>query len=133
MGHRSDDTFQHYISSVSGVDSQSIMLDRDPDTQTVEFLRSMITSLDPKAPPPPGSLLARSGPVKVRERYLEEREEYFKSMAAFRVRSEQDCTTEAPSDQSGIEEHHMARPLPSTYFRAFLRYDEDRAAVIQNF
>jgi integrase len=40
MGHVFDNTMQHYISGVSGVDTQSIMLDRPPMQSLRDHLRS---------------------------------------------------------------------------------------------
>lgn len=50
MGHVSDDTMQYYISSVSGVDTQSIMLDRAPMQSLIDHLRSMANRHDAEAP-----------------------------------------------------------------------------------
>ncbi|PPJ60936.1 hypothetical protein CBER1_08602 [Cercospora berteroae] len=40
MGHKSDDTFLHYISSVSAVDTQAMLHERDPETELLEFIKS---------------------------------------------------------------------------------------------
>ncbi|THV66362.1 hypothetical protein D6D28_08415 [Aureobasidium pullulans] len=50
MGHVSDDTMQYYISSTSGVDTQSIMHDREPLQNLIDHLRSMANRHDPEAP-----------------------------------------------------------------------------------
>lgn len=57
MGHKSDDTFMHYISRISGVDVQSIMNNEVPDQPTIDYLRSMRTNIDFDAPRPRGSSL----------------------------------------------------------------------------
>ncbi|KEQ83187.1 hypothetical protein M438DRAFT_336521 [Aureobasidium pullulans EXF-150] len=50
MGHKSDDTFQYYISRISGVDTQSIMLGREPRQELMDHVRSMANHHDPVAP-----------------------------------------------------------------------------------
>ncbi|THX79856.1 hypothetical protein D6D05_04782 [Aureobasidium pullulans] len=69
MGHKSDDTFQYYISRISGVDTQSIMLGREPRQELMDHVRSMANHHDPVAPTRTGSRLTdarRSGePIPV--------------------------------------------------------------------
>lgn len=50
IGHVSNDTMQYYISSVSGIDTQSIMHDRPLMQSLIDHLRSMANRHDAKAP-----------------------------------------------------------------------------------
>jgi len=66
MGHKSDDTFLNYISNRSGVDTQSIVLGRDQQTDIIDFVRSMAIKVNQSAPVPHGSRLTHA-----RRRYSE--------------------------------------------------------------
>lgn len=60
MGHKSDDTFMHYISNRSGIDSQSIVLKRPQMTGVIEAMCSMRLDVNHAAPVPHGSLLTHA-------------------------------------------------------------------------
>lgn len=57
MGHKSDDTFLYYISNKSGIDTQSIVLGHNQQTEVIDFVRSMAVDVNQSAPVPHGSRL----------------------------------------------------------------------------
>lgn len=70
IGHKSEDVFLRYISNKSGIDSQSIVLQRPQQKLLIDALRSMQLDVDLKAPLPHGSRL-----IDARRRYVQDMEE----------------------------------------------------------
>lgn len=60
MGHKSNDTFQYYISRVSGVDTQSLVLGWEPRQGLLDHVRSMAMHQDIAAPSHHGSRLTHA-------------------------------------------------------------------------
>lgn len=61
IGHQNDSTFQHYLSSSSTVDGQSMVLGRDIEQDVLDRLASIATKVDFNAPKPHGASLVDVG------------------------------------------------------------------------
>ncbi|KAF2174444.1 hypothetical protein K469DRAFT_675779 [Zopfia rhizophila CBS 207.26] len=146
MGHKHDDTFQAYISRISGVDSQSIMLDQPQREELFDVLRSMAMDRQLDAPMPPGSKLTaprRARPESFspgqdykilremqRDEYLKEREDFFKRGPFERIET---CQAE---DAGEIEDDGVLVLPPrsaSRFLSTVLKYQFSRAQVAKNF
>ncbi|KAF1937317.1 hypothetical protein EJ02DRAFT_437966 [Clathrospora elynae] len=57
LGHKSDQIFQSYITSVIGIDTQNVVRQKPEDSTHVDFSRSIALTRDVAAPRPQGSLL----------------------------------------------------------------------------
>ncbi|KAI7489735.1 hypothetical protein KC357_g2124 [Hortaea werneckii] len=132
MGHMNDNTFQSYISRISGVDVQAIINGKEQDQETIDWLCSMRTRLDTTAPRPSGSLLSenrfwRNGVATVQgsssfisdfRRAIQEHED--------RVNIFEGVEVAAPLTSV------VSRPPPSKNLAMYLRYDEPRAAFLKH-
>lgn len=136
MGHKHAATFQHYLSSFSNVDGQSIMLGRPEEQNVVDRLISMASHVDLNAPKPHGSSLVHIGRQNKRtdlQLFRNIHREYFESDKAFQP--------EIPQPDSGEDERNTSygtltvvkRPPASRMLRTYLQWDVDRSAVIDVF
>ncbi|KAF2201612.1 hypothetical protein GQ43DRAFT_29730 [Delitschia confertaspora ATCC 74209] len=57
MGHSDDSIFQHYISSIVGLDSQSFVQGKQQHSELIDYARSMSLGRNTLAPQPPRSTL----------------------------------------------------------------------------
>ncbi|KAI6914838.1 hypothetical protein KC318_g431 [Hortaea werneckii] len=134
MGHMNDDTFQFYISPVSGVDVQSIILGREQDQDTIDWLCSMRPRLDTTAPPPPGSLLSeprywrKSAPAKKEVEMGADASTFHKAVVEHNQRLSLFEGTETAAPLSKV----VSRPPPSKNLAIYLQYDQARGAVLQH-
>ena len=74
MGHKYEDTAQYYVSGFIGIDSQSIIHEREQCLDLYKESSSMMANRNLLAPKPPGSMLTES-PYERTIHVLEEKEE----------------------------------------------------------
>ncbi|KAK3672642.1 hypothetical protein LTR78_007454 [Recurvomyces mirabilis] len=148
MGHKNDDTFQAYISRISGVHVQAIMNGADQDQDTINYLRSMRRDLNVQGPAAPGSSLtdprfwrntvdSQASNVSERLEHMEKRLAYT-AVQTETMRPEHDAGASKASIFEGSESTKplsamVHRPAASKYLKAYLRYDSTRENLIQHF
>ncbi|EOA89662.1 uncharacterized protein SETTUDRAFT_104713 [Exserohilum turcica Et28A] len=130
MGHANDNVFQNYISSMIGIDSQSVVFGRDQRLGLIGNHSSMMLHRNLLAPMPPGSQLAETNPPDTsqnddtdlpydRRKYLkrkafqEERRQFFQG----------ESTTTRSISTNGIR-------TPSRYLRALFKFEVDRRRAV---
>ncbi|TIA51048.1 hypothetical protein D6C77_08997 [Aureobasidium pullulans] len=154
MGHKSDDTFQYYISRISGVDTQSIMLGREPRQELMDHPIPV-----PDQDPLPETNLRVLYPEAMTERrafdiwrtqrkinlrrrrtvHFEEQDElgHLEEHDASDVVEEQETLrsedTASSRSQDTTNPYTVVRTGPSPYLLSVMRYEPARATFIRYF
>ncbi|KAH7551112.1 hypothetical protein BM1_09986 [Bipolaris maydis] len=129
MGHANPNIFQTYISSMIGIDSQSVVLGRDQRMDLINNHSSMMLHRNLLAPMPPGSQLAETSSLNTchhdsdlpydKRKYLqrttfeEERQQFFQ------------CRSTATSSTSSD-----GTRTPSRYLKALLKFEVGRYQAV---
>jgi hypothetical protein len=131
MGHTNDGTFQSYISSLVGIDTQSVIHGREQRVELISFNSSMMRTRNLLAPMPPGSRLTEMPPQKEvhilgatpAQQYAKRRQARREAFREERVHFFEDGPSTA--DKSLVESEVTSRQ-PSRYLRALFKFEQSR-------
>jgi hypothetical protein len=131
MGHANDDVFQHYISSMIGIDTQSAIFGREQRVELISHHSSMMLHRNTLAPMPPGSQLAQTSSLSTTQSsdmdipYTERRQLKKK---AFQEERQQFFQKEPTTPKSISTNTHR---MPSRYLKALFKFEADRQKVVE--
>lgn len=140
MGHQRDATFQSYISRVSGVDTQAIMLNRPQRQDLMDYVQSIAPFIDLNAANSRSSANLAApiveGP-RVRSKRLTLKAKRVQQIQKERrmIRKDEESTPEGDrrSNSRVGPYDKIVRSGPAISLKAYLKYDANRLAVVERF
>lgn len=146
MGHRSEVTFLHYLSKISGVDTQAIVMGKEQRTFSVEHMRSMTWNRNLRAPnshslEASGSRASPStnSPDESMQLSQKKRKRAKEDYKGFFVTSTTASQSPSPASEDADYDYIIengikrVRPKPSRLTGILFKYDTARAEVVNTF